>query len=401
MKTINRSLILTTTVLAAVLAPRAAMPEHPDSQSHADAAQASVRIPFDYGLSGGLTVATLSHLPLHVNVDPVQDVWLRERRTQVGLDRGEVGDAMFYGNLATGTFSAYGAATNAWCPGPPECLVPTYDKYYGEGLASVSFKEKITITVQPGFYPEQVDSVLLGHASGFMTSFGDTTSCYSQGSYRITFRGQMAANAVRVDHDGGGAINDLIELRAPLVAAGTTVYEPIVGVAFIEGRVSVWVHARGYLAQGLATAEMTPGIQLVDLWITGLDESRQNEVTWESASGVFLTATPVDSDGDNVYDEIDNCTLVANPDGRDTDGDGIGNACDPDIAPPVNDCAVNFSDLGALKVAFFSAPGDGNWNESADFNSDRSVNFADLATMKSGFFGPPGPSGIPNACEGK
>ncbi len=146
---------------------------------------------------------------------------------------------------------------------------------------------------------------------------------------------------------------------------------------------------------------MTPGIQFLDLEISGLDENRQNQVTWESASGVFLTETPVDTDGDGVYDEIDNCTLVANHDGRDTDGDGIGNACDADIAPPVNDCNVNFADLGEMKRTFFSVPVDDHWSESADLNGDRSVNFSDLAIMKSGFFSPPGPSGVPNACAGQ
>ena len=37
-----------------------------------------------------------------------------------------------------------------------------------------------------------------------------------------------------------------------------------------------------------------------------------------------------DDDGDDVSDVDDNCQKVANKDQRDTDGDGIGNACDPD-----------------------------------------------------------------------
>src|SRR5262249_4380447 len=39
----------------------------------------------------------------------------------------------------------------------------------------------------------------------------------------------------------------------------------------------------------------------------------------------------VDTDGDGVDDARDNCPTVANPDQRDTDGDGIGDACDKDI----------------------------------------------------------------------
>ena len=49
-----------------------------------------------------------------------------------------------------------------------------------------------------------------------------------------------------------------------------------------------------------------------------------------------------DQDADGVFDEVDNCVLVANGPQRDTDGDGIGNYCDPDFN---NDGTVNFLDL--------------------------------------------------------
>jgi hypothetical protein len=92
-----------------------------------------------------------------------------------------------------------------------------------------------------------------------------------------------------------------------------------------------------------------------------------------------------DSDADGVPDAGDNCTLVANADQRDTNHDGFGNACDPDLD---NDGITNFSDLGLFKVAFFTTDPD------ADFDGDGNVNFVDLAVIKQLFFLPPGPSGL-------
>jgi hypothetical protein len=92
-----------------------------------------------------------------------------------------------------------------------------------------------------------------------------------------------------------------------------------------------------------------------------------------------------DTDGDGRADNLDNCTLLPNPDQRNTDDDGFGNRCDPDLT---NDGIVNFADLGALKRVFLT--NDAN----ADFDGNGVVNFADLGIMKTFFFQPPGPSGI-------
>jgi hypothetical protein len=110
----------------------------------------------------------------------------------------------------------------------------------------------------------------------------------------------------------------------------------------------------------------------------------------ESTVDTLLQAGSLDTDEDGVPDASDNCTEVVNADQRDTNGDGIGNACDPDLT---GDCVVNFSDLGALEAVFFTSDPD------ADFDGSGSVNFTDLGVLKSFFFLPPGPSGVPNACS--
>lgn len=56
------------------------------------------------------------------------------------------------------------------------------------------------------------------------------------------------------------------------------------------------------------------------------------------AGGLSIFAVNTDADGDGILDGIDNCTYVHNPDQLDTDGDGIGDVCDP---PDVNLCNGN------------------------------------------------------------
>jgi choice-of-anchor B domain-containing protein len=125
-------------------------------------------------------------------------------------------------------------------------------------------------------------------------------------------------------------------------------------------------------------------------WTLYVDDNFNQDGGELQGWGLELCTTPLpellDTDGDGVPDEQDNCTLVANPDQRDTHGDGYGNICDPDLD---NNGTVNFQDLGLLRTAFFTnGPG-----QDADFNGDNAVNVIDLGVMRQYFFGPPGPSG--------
>lgn len=107
------------------------------------------------------------------------------------------------------------------------------------------------------------------------------------------------------------------------------------------------------------------------------------EIEADPAFSSFALVGPRDSDGDGIFDDSDNCTAVANPSQRDTDGDGYGNFCDPDFN---QDLTVNFADLSIFRDRFFGADPD------ADLNGDGTVDFDDLAIVRDLFFGPPGPS---------
>ena len=108
-------------------------------------------------------------------------------------------------------------------------------------------------------------------------------------------------------------------------------------------------------------------------------------VPWATAFGIVN-----DSDLDGIVDSDDNCIEIANADQRDSNEDGVGNACDGDFD---GSCLVSFEDLGIMKAAFF-LPG----ATDTDMNGDGQTNFADLGSLKRGFFLEPGPSGVVNEC---
>jgi glycosylphosphatidylinositol phospholipase D len=116
--------------------------------------------------------------------------------------------------------------------------------------------------------------------------------------------------------------------------------------------------------------------------------TRSDDIGAGEAYIVYGRASDVDADG--VRDSLDNCTQAANADQRDTDGDGFGNACDPDLN---GDCNVDFADLGLMRAVFFSPDAD------ADLDGSGAVDFNDLGVLKQLFFDPPGPTGIVNVCD--
>ncbi|MEO0420862.1 MAG: M14 family zinc carboxypeptidase [Pseudomonadota bacterium] len=91
-----------------------------------------------------------------------------------------------------------------------------------------------------------------------------------------------------------------------------------------------------------------------------------------------------DTDSDGVPDAQDNCTLVANADQRDTDGDGFGNVCDADLN---NNNIVNFQDFQIFRPRFNSN------DEDADFDGDGVVDLDDFFILRDSFGQPPGPAG--------
>lgn len=103
-----------------------------------------------------------------------------------------------------------------------------------------------------------------------------------------------------------------------------------------------------------------------------------------------------DLDGDGIDDDMDNCLGLANPEQRDSDEDGYGNACDADVD---GDGLVTTSwgqtypleargDLEWIALSMTS----GVYDPNHDLNGDGRVDASDVALASIPLFLPPGPS---------
>jgi hypothetical protein len=137
-----------------------------------------------------------------------------------------------------------------------------------------------------------------------------------------------------------------------------------------------------------------PGLHTLEVTVTDPTGKVRNDpakVLVEMRSWTVSVTIAADTDRDGIPDFSDNCTLVPNPDQRDTNGDGYGNLCDGDLN---NDGATNTLDLNIYKAVHRSKLGDPNYNPDADFNGDGAINTIDLNIYKGLHRKPPGPSGL-------
>lgn len=109
-------------------------------------------------------------------------------------------------------------------------------------------------------------------------------------------------------------------------------------------------------------------------------------------AGVAGAQSAGDLDGDGIDDFLDNCLGVPNGSAShgnqiDSDGDGFGNACDPDYD---NNGVVSTADFGVFYDAFIGATA----NAATDHDGNGSTTTADFGAFASRFGGVPGPSGL-------
>jgi len=92
-----------------------------------------------------------------------------------------------------------------------------------------------------------------------------------------------------------------------------------------------------------------------------------------------LTIAIADLDADGVPDSADNCPAVDNASQLDSNGNGVGNACDGDLT---GDGVTGLPDMNALRAAFGTRYGEPGFDASADLDGDGAVGNADYAVFR-------------------
>jgi uncharacterized protein (TIGR03790 family) len=168
--------------------------------------------------------------------------------------------------------------------------------------------------------------------------------------------------------NGQSLIADLI--HAGVAGAAGHVSEPL--LAGVERPMLLVDYARGAPA-GEAFYRNVPYLSWMNVYVG------------DPLMQVSRPLAPVsDSDGDGVPDRRDNCREQPNPDQRDGDRDGFGDACDGDFD---QDGLVTTSDLTRFERAMRAhvpLPG-------ADFDGDGTVGERDRSLLQIWLFHPPGP----------
>jgi hypothetical protein len=138
-------------------------------------------------------------------------------------------------------------------------------------------------------------------------------------------------------------------------------------------------------------AGFVSGTRVAYVCFTGYDKTRDDVHQNQKRERVICTTVtpPLDGDWDGVFDSADNCPAVYNPNQRDTDGNGVGDACQNFPADVnVDDTGssqgrIDGSDLFILARAFGACVGDAAYDARVDLNPDDCVDGADLALMAS------------------
>ncbi|MEE3327277.1 MAG: proprotein convertase P-domain-containing protein [Myxococcota bacterium] len=204
-------------------------------------------------------------------------------------------------------------------------------------------------------------------------SFGSVTGLSGEVTVAILTAQSLGEGPAQLDlapgspFSGVGGANLTVSLTGVELEPGVPV--PLLGPGMLGGLVSILVFLTVGYFRGSRKAAKAAGTCMTLLILLSTPAARAQSTG--------------DTDGDGVLDSVDNCTQASNPAQVDSDGDGFGNRCDPDLD---GDGHVDANDLIEMKSVFLTA------NADADLDSNGIVNFLDLGRMAAYFNGVPGPT---------
>lgn len=213
----------------------------------------------------------------------------------------------------------------------------------------------------------------------------------------IVYPGKFAARAVALD---------LVSTNARTFTTPPRHYEQSLVADLVRLGVA---GAAGYVTEPVLAGCARPGA-FVRRFLVGLPagEAHLRATPWLGWTNVWigdplmtierpLKQIPEDLDGDGVKNVDDGCLEIADPEQRDTDGDGIDNLCDADFD---GDGVVSTS-FGPVAAQGREADLDrllrgvaiGGYDPNRDLDGDGKLNDVDLSIAQLWLFLPPGPSG--------
>ncbi len=134
------------------------------------------------------------------------------------------------------------------------------------------------------------------------------------------------------------------------------------------------------------TSQASPiAVGIYTLFRTHVDRDHALLATKSNGQAFLLGKIAGAIDNDGIADSMDNCSIVPNSAQRDTDSDGYGNMCDPDLN---NDGSVQILDLAYMRSVY------GITDADADLDGSGIVDQPDSDILRAMMYGPPGPSGV-------